>query len=85
MIIHINKWGRKYYYKFLTHPYVKHNTYGCSHQNLLKSKSYCINGKLHNSFGPAIIYDDGVIEYWLNEKYFIYKEWLFNKNKVEVD
>jgi hypothetical protein len=39
---------------------------------------YCIKGtsKLHREDGPAVIYDDGLLEWWLNGKYYDKEEWL---------
>ena len=80
MFIEIYTWGDKYCLK-KKELNIKHNSYGCAYlfNPILiepRYKSYCINGKLHNEFGPAIIWSDGPKIYYLNDKQYKYDKWL---------
>lgn len=33
------------------------------------TKYWYLDGKLHRINGPAVIYSDGTVEYWVNGKY----------------
>ena len=84
MYIEIFNDGDKCYYKLkIKKSYVLHNPYGCSYRMLDNYKSYRIDNKLHNELGPAVIYSDGNVDYFLNNRYCSYKEWLKRINKKD--
>ena len=82
MFIEIYRNNDKYYHKD-RNLNIFHNSYGCSNHHKFGRKHYCINDKLHNKLGPALIYGDGRCNYYLNDKHYSYKEWLKRINKKD--
>jgi hypothetical protein len=46
-------------------------------------KTYYINNKSHNEYGPTVIYSNGTKSYCLNDKKYSHEEWLKQLNKKE--
>ena len=55
-----------FYYKKDTHDL--HNPYGAAYIGTDGYKAYCINGKYHRLDGPAIIWQNGNENYYINGK-----------------
>lgn len=48
-------------------------------------KMWVINGKIHNENGPAAIYTNKTVEYWLNDKIYPNKEdWELEVLKIKL-
>ena len=80
MFIKIETMGIKSCYK-------NHNIYSNNYgPRFLSSryKTYDIDGKLHNTLGPAVVCFSNYIlnEYWLNGKQYSHKEWLLEIDRI---
>ena len=52
-------------------------------------KYWFINGKLHRTDGPAVVYTNGYKEWWINDKEYSFSEWiklssLSHEEKIEL-
>ena len=81
MFIKIFLNSEKYYSDLLESNYFN-NFYGPSYR-WGDFKLYFSKNKYHNSFGPAIIYSTGEISYYLNDKEYLYEDWIENKKRLE--
>ena len=41
---------------------------------------YCKHGKRHREFGPAIVYSDGSVEYWIDGIPYTKKDYIYKLN-----
>ena len=88
MCISIFNTGYKIYKKDLKVK-ITHNHYGSTYNfmgvyKLIEPhKTYYINNKSHNEYGPTVIYSNGTKSYCLNDKKYSHEEWLKQLNKKE--
>ena len=74
-------YGNIYYFKKNTD--IIHNPYDAAIIDTYGSKAYLIENKYHRLDGPAIIYSNGVQEYYINDKELTEEEFELHPRRLK--
>jgi hypothetical protein len=61
-----------------------HRTDGPAYESLNGYKIWMINGLCHREDGPGVEYPDGMVEYYLNDKWYSKEEWSVEVAKLKL-
>jgi len=81
MIKYINIYFTEY--EKISNDKGKENPYCVEFPN--KGKIYKVNRLYHREDGPAIMYNDGTFDWYLNGNYYSFKEWCKKLNKSDEE